>query len=118
MVSVARVAVPVAAGFTPGLYDQVLDSYTKSVDDAREEVAQESRTAARRLADAGFEATPVVLAGDPAAEIVRFAIARETGTIVMGTRGHTGLARLFLGSVARNVMLHAPCSVLIVRAAR
>jgi nucleotide-binding universal stress UspA family protein len=118
VVTVAEVAVPVAAGFTPGLYDQVLESYTRSVDSAREEVAEESRTAAHRLADAGFAATPVALEGDPAAEIVRFAAARGTGTIVMGTRGHTGLARLFLGSVARNVLLHAPCSVLIVRAGR
>lgn len=118
VVTVAEVAVPVAAGFTPGLYDQVLESYTKSVDDAREEVAEESTSAAHRLADAGLRATPVVLEGDPAAEIVHFAIERGTGTIVMGTRGHTGLARLFLGSVARNVLLHAPCSVLIVRAAR
>ena len=29
--------------------------------------------------------------------------------------GNTGLKRLLLGSVARNVLLHAPCSVLIVR---
>jgi len=115
VVTVAEVAVPVAAGFTPGLYDQVLESYTRSVDEVREEVAEESRTAAHRLVDAGFNATPVVLEGDAATEIVRFAADRHIGTIVMGTRGHTGLARLFLGSVARNVLLHAPCSVLIVR---
>ena len=36
----------------------------------------------------------------------------------MGTRGHTGLARLILGSTARNVLLHAPCSVLVVREGR
>lgn len=118
VVTVAEVAVPVAAGFTPGLYDQVLESYTRSSETARAEVAEESRNAAHRLADAGFTATPVVLEGDPAAEIVRFATERGTGTIVMGTRGHTGLARLFLGSVARNVLLHAPCSVLIVRPGR
>ena len=35
--------------------------------------------------------------------------------LVLGTRGHTGLRRLLLGSVARNVLIHAPCSVLIVR---
>ena len=57
-----------------------------------------------------------MLEGDPAAEIVRFATERGIGTIVMGTRGHTGLARLVLGSVARNVLLHAPSSVLVVRA--
>jgi hypothetical protein len=31
------------------------------------------------------------------------------------TRGQTGLRRLLLGSVARNVLLHAPCSVMVVR---
>jgi nucleotide-binding universal stress UspA family protein len=118
VVTVAEVAVPVAAGFTPGLYDQVLESYTESVDEARKEVRKESSTAAQRLVDAGYKAEPVALEGDAAAAIVRFAAERGTGTIVMGTRGHTGLARLFLGSVARNVLLHAPCSVLIVRAAR
>jgi nucleotide-binding universal stress UspA family protein len=118
VITVAEVAVPVAAGFTPGLYDQVLESYTRSVDDARQEVAEESRTAAQRLVGAGFTASPVVLEGDAAAEIVSYSARQGTCTIVMGTRGHTGLARLFLGSVARNVLLHAHCSVLIVRASR
>ena len=118
VLTVAETAVPVAAGFTPGLYDQVLASYSKSVDEAREEVREEYATAAQRLLEAGLDAEPVVLEGDAATEIVRFAAERGTGTIVMGTRGHTGLTRIFLGSVARNVLLHAPCSVLIVRGAR
>jgi nucleotide-binding universal stress UspA family protein len=118
VVTVAEVAVPVAAGFTPGLYDQVLESYTRSVDEAREEVRTEASTEAHRLADAGLDATPITLEGDPAAEIVRFATERDIATIVMGTRGHTGLARLILGSTARNVLVHAPCSVLVVREGR
>lgn len=115
VVTVAEVAIPVAAGFTPGLYDQVLASYTRSVEEAREERREEADTAADRLAQAGLDARGIVLEGDAAAEIVRFAAERGTGTIVMGTRGHTGLARLILGSVARNVLLHAQCSVLVVR---
>jgi len=118
VLTVAETAVPVAAGFTPGLYDQVLASYTRSVDEARDEVRAEADTAAGRLGGAGFDAQPIVLEGDPAGEIVRFAEERGIGTIVMGTRGHTGLARLLLGSVARNVLLHAPCSVLVVRERR
>jgi nucleotide-binding universal stress UspA family protein len=115
VVTVAEVAVPVAAGFTPGLYDQVLESYTRSADEAREEVREEADLEAHRLEDAGLVATPVALEGDPATEIVRFARERDVATIVMGTRGHTGLARLILGSTARNVLLHATCSVLVVR---
>lgn len=115
VVMVAEIAIPVAAGFTPGLYDQVLESYTRSADEARLESRQEASGAAQRLEEAGLHATPIALEGDAAAEILRFAVERRVGTIVMGTRGHTGLARLLLGSVARNVLLHAPCSVLIVR---
>ncbi len=115
VLTVADLAVPVAAGFTPGLYDQVLESYTKSVDTAREEVREEASTEAHRLAAAGHDATPYALEGDPAGEILRFVAENDIATIVMGSRGHTGLARLILGSVARNVLLHAPCSVLVVR---
>lgn len=118
VVTVAEVAVPVAAGFTPGLYDQVLESYTKSVEEARSEVREEASSEARRLGYAGLDATPVALEGDPAAEIVRYASEHGAATIVMGTRGHTGLARLVLGSTARNVLVHAPCSVLVVREGR
>jgi nucleotide-binding universal stress UspA family protein len=118
VVTVAQVPVPVAAGFTPGLYDQVLESYARSADEAREEVRAESTGEAHRLADVGLSAAPIALEGDAATEIVRFAGERRSGTIVMGTRGHTGLTRLILGSVARNVLLHAPCSVLIVRETR
>jgi nucleotide-binding universal stress UspA family protein len=35
--------------------------------------------------------------------------------VVIGTHGRTGLARILLGSVAEQVIRHAPCSVLAVR---
>jgi nucleotide-binding universal stress UspA family protein len=43
---------------------------------------------------------------------------RQADLVVVGSRGLTGLPRLVLGSVARNVLYHAPCSVLIVHAPR
>jgi nucleotide-binding universal stress UspA family protein len=54
--------------------------------------------------------------GDPAEQIVRAADTHQADLVVMGTRGRTGLKRLLLGSVARNVLHHAHCSVLIVHA--
>ena len=71
--------------------------------------------AVARMRRAGLSAAPDVRSGDAAHEIV--AVAREVAAdlVVVGTRGHTGLARLVLGSVARNVLHHAPCSVLVVR---
>jgi nucleotide-binding universal stress UspA family protein len=81
-----------------------------------ERIAQEeNEAAAARLREAGFVTTGLLREGSAAHEIVAVAREREAGLIVLGSRGQTGLRRLILGSVARNVLLHAPCSVLVVR---
>jgi nucleotide-binding universal stress UspA family protein len=60
----------------------------------------------------------VLLAGDPAEEILRHAAANRADLIVMGTHGRTGLLRLLMGSVAEKVLRGAPCSVLVVKMPR
>jgi nucleotide-binding universal stress UspA family protein len=57
----------------------------------------------------------VVLEGDPATEIIRYASEAGMDLIVMGTHGRTGLERLLMGSVAEKVMRDAVCSVLVVK---
>jgi nucleotide-binding universal stress UspA family protein len=74
-----------------------------------------ARDMVHRLQEAGLEAVPERRDGDPAEQIVRAAESWEADLVVMGNHGRTGLRRLLMGSVARNVLLHAPCSVLIVR---
>jgi len=56
-----------------------------------------------------------VLEGRPAAEIVKFAVAKNIDLIVIGTQGKKGLERLLLGSVAEEVIRSAPCKVLVVK---
>ena len=73
-----------------------------------------AEAAARRLAASGHIGETIVPMGDPAHEITRIAGQHGADLIVLGTHGNTGLRRLLLGSVARNVLLHAPCSVLVV----
>lgn len=114
VVSVAEVAIP-WAGATPGIYEQVMESYTESVDEARREFHEIARRRAEGLAQDGRPVQLEVREGDAAAEIVAAAGERKTDLIVIGTRGHTGLTRMLLGSVARKVLVHAPCSVLVVR---
>ena len=53
--------------------------------------------------------------GPPVREILREAEDPEYDLVLMGTRGHTGLRRWLLGSVAQEVALHAPCSVLVAK---
>jgi universal stress protein A len=65
---------------------------------------------------AGVEAEGEVREGLPSDAIV--AAAEEWGAdlIAMGTRGHTGLEHVLLGSVAERTLHRAPCPVLTVRA--
>jgi nucleotide-binding universal stress UspA family protein len=63
----------------------------------------------------GVEAGGRLLWGKPAEEIVELAGTDGCDTIVVGHRGLGGLQSLLLGSVAKHVIDHAPCSVLVVR---
>lgn len=74
--------------------------------------------ATRRLKEAGRHAFGRMVVGDPAAGLLLTAEEAQADLIVVGTHGRTGLSRAVFGSVARNVMLHAPCSVLVVRKIR
>jgi nucleotide-binding universal stress UspA family protein len=71
--------------------------------------------AAQRLSDEGYRARWSISTGHAAHEIIEAARCFGSGLIVVGSRGHTGLTRILLGSVARNVLLHSSASVLIVR---
>jgi nucleotide-binding universal stress UspA family protein len=71
--------------------------------------------AARRLRDAGRHARATTRVGDASREILALAKRSHSDLIVVGTRGHTGLSRLILGSTAREVLLGTDASVLICR---
>ena len=55
--------------------------------------------------------------GEPAAAIVKAAKEWPADVIVIGTRAQGGVRRALLGSVADAVLRHAPCPVMVIRAA-
>ncbi len=57
-----------------------------------------------------------VVIGSPSTEIVNAAKEWPADLIVIGSHGRGGIGRALLGSVAEDVMRHAPCPVLVVRA--
>lgn len=56
--------------------------------------------------------------GQPAEAIAEFALVMQADLLVIATHGRTGLTRALLGSVAEQVVRHAPCPVLVIRAGR
>lgn len=70
------------------------------------------------LAVEGIEANCDVVEADNVAEaITNYARDQGIDLIVKTTHGRGGLSRLVFGSVAEGVVRHAPCPVLLIRAA-
>ena len=98
---------PESAGAVQRLEDDL------ALDRERQERALQQ--AVDRLNAAGLVATSEIRTGRASHEIVAASKGFGADVIVMGTRGQSGLTRLLLGGVARSVLQHAQCSVLIVR---
>jgi len=62
-----------------------------------------------------WKCMPVAAADSPGWAIIRQAAEFNADLVVLGSQSHSGLERLFLGSVAHKVAAEAPCSVRIGR---
>jgi len=82
-----------------------------------EELLQKIRGQMKQLNDDGIKAELQVtstMTGGPAHVIAEAAAKESADIIVTGTRGHTALAGVFLGSVAQRLLHLAGCPVLVV----
>jgi nucleotide-binding universal stress UspA family protein len=92
------------AGAAPG----IIDSFRQAAETiAREAVAQ--ATTLKPL----ISCESRVVEGHPGHVLLEQA--REAILVVVGSRGRGGFASLLLGSVSQQVVLHSPCSVVVVR---
>ena len=103
----AYMATSVPAGLQ---FDSWLDELTRF---HHETVARDERM----LRLAGMKVESRVLQGDARETLVAEAARDHVDLLVVGSHGRTGLDKLLMGSVASHVVSHAPCSVLVVKAA-
>lgn len=77
-----------------------------------------ARTAMQKLAGGfqqeGIVTRPAVNTGHPVEQILLYASENNIDCIVMGTHGRRGVQRLFLGSVAEEILHRAHCPVMVV----
>lgn len=104
----AVVPVPGDGYISPKVYEQIAESNRAWAQKQLDRLV--ARAKAARVRVRGMLADGV--AHD---QIVRVARARRADLLVLGTHGRTGLAKVFLGSVASRVVAAAPCPVLTVR---
>jgi len=105
-------------------FSDIPERFVLEVNDRIKEVVAEARTAEIRESQRIIEKAREPFAGkfrdislltqvgDPSAEILKAADAVGADLIVLGSRGLRGIKGM-LGSVSRNVLTHAKCSVLI-----
>jgi nucleotide-binding universal stress UspA family protein len=115
VLSVVRTHEPSADTLAPSTLGRSMEVYGSALEESRQHHEDLARAAAERLGRLGRPTVWSVRAGDPARAIVDEAEAKGSDLIAIGTHGRTGLDRIVMGSVARNVLTHAHCSVLIVR---
>ena len=99
-----RGVIPYDFAIPDGVWDGVHSAAESKLEEIRQKVASE-----------GLEATTEVSTSLPSEAILAAANELDADLIVMGTRGHTGLKHVLLGSVAERTIRLAPCSVLTVK---
>ena len=92
-------------------FKELYELETQALDDYLGSVARRIETSEQ----SGIEVHTRILDGDAAKEILRAAEEGGADLIVMSTRGRGGLARLWLGNVAMNVVRESALPVLLVR---
>lgn len=117
VLSVAHVATPILAGVAAAVNPDARQERQIAEMEARASYGRLAVETAEQLRIAGRTAESEVRSGDPAQEIVAAAQRWDADLVVLGSRGRNTLERVLLGSVAREVLLRAPCSVLVVRKA-
>jgi nucleotide-binding universal stress UspA family protein len=102
-VAPALIEAPRTAEYTDPTSDP--SAHRRQLEEARAILAEAS----------GVEPETIEAVGNPAAEIIAAAEARDVELIVVGRRGQHRVARFLMGSVADRVVRHASCDVLVVR---
>ena len=82
-----------------------------------EQARKTAQHGAALATEAGFDADALVVADEltVADTLVRVATEQAAPAIVVGTRSHSAIAELLLGSTTRGVLKHAPCPVVVIR---
>lgn len=107
-VDLVRVAVPVV---TSGGLGEVPVVYSP------EDPMPYLRKVAGELMANGVDARPVGLEGRIGPQILKHVTESDAALVVLTTHGRTGLSRILMGSVAEEIVRHAPCPVMIRRVA-
>lgn len=93
------------------LPENFLEEILNEIKKASLEKLQQAKS---KLKSVGINSETVLLKGDPAHEILKYAKDTEQQLIIIGSRGLSGIKEMMLGSVSHKVSQLSKCPVLIV----
>jgi nucleotide-binding universal stress UspA family protein len=114
VVAVAEATRPWTVGIAPAFMVQARDAYERELHSATAEAREVVTEAVAGLRRVGRDARATVLRGPVASEIITAVGERNVDMVVIGARGRTA-SMIFVGSVARDVLLASAASVMVVR---
>ena len=100
--------VPAMYPYDVGLPDTLLR-------DARNAAKEMLKAESEKVESAGLSVRTHMTETPAASSIARVAAEIEADLLVIGTRGHSGLKHILMGSVAEHAVRDSPCSVLVVK---
>jgi nucleotide-binding universal stress UspA family protein len=106
---------PILSGARPDparLFWDLTPSLREKAAAATIEIAE---AAVQRLASSPARVESMTALGSPIDQIIRVATESEADMIAVGSRGHSALTSLVLGSVSFGVLVWSPCSVLVAK---
>jgi nucleotide-binding universal stress UspA family protein len=77
----------------------------------RQRAEEEMESLVKKNMDPGIACKTILLSGEAAEEITKYAEQEAIDLILMGTHGYKGFNEFILGSVAHKVLRNAPCLV-------
>ena len=109
--------VHVLAPFVPIAPDQYIGPETwDAIDEqSRRWATKHLKALAGRARDAGVRVKWFLVEGNPSREVTKVARKVHADLLIIGTHGRTGFAKLFLGSVASQIVATSKCPVMTVR---
>ncbi|MFQ4146723.1 universal stress protein [Chlorogloeopsis sp. ULAP02] len=111
--------IPIGSSFDyySGMTDQVLEFQQQQWENRKNQGIEMLQRLSAQANTASVNAEFTQNLGSPGRVICDLASSWGADLIVVGRRGHSGMAELFLGSVSNYVLHHAPCSVHVVHLA-
>ncbi len=120
-VTVASVAPQASLGLAslgPNMGEPAAQQLDEAIAIAARDARDHADAAVQRFGEQEVRATAAYLEGDPGHALLDFAERNRFDAIAIGSRGMGAIQSLLLGSVARKLVAHAPCHVMVARASK